>query len=243
MPRHGKNTVFLHDQYNLTSSLDSVSIDRSIAALDTTVFGLDSRTYTPGQKDGTISVEGFADPAATGIDTILTNSFGGASTLVTMTTNGTAAGSNAYLMDAIENQYATSSSVSELVRITGEYQAAQDSIDAGVLLIPITTAGSGGVDGATHDRGAGATAPNGFVALFHVTAASGTDPTLDMTIQTDEYSDFTSPTALTTFTTATATSAQRSEINVTIERYVRVTYTIGGTDTPSFTFVVSFATR
>jgi hypothetical protein len=240
MPLHGKDTVFLHDQYNLTSSLDSASIDRSIAVLDTTVFGLDSRTYTPGQKDGSISVEGFADPAAAGIDTILTNSFGSASTVVTVSL-GQTAGSNAYLMDAIENQYATTSSVTELVRITGEYTAAQDGVDAGVLLLPVTTA-TASANGATYDRGSGVTTSSGAVAILHVTAVSGTSPTLDMTVQTDDNSSFTSPLSLITFVQSTAITSQRIETALSTQQYVRLNYTIGGTD-PSFTFAVSFATR
>ena len=243
MAQHGKDTIVLHDQYNLTSSLDSTSIDRSIAVLDTTVFGLDSRTYTPGQKDGTVSVEGFADPAAAGIDTILSSSFGSASTSVTVSL-GQTAGSNAYLMDAIENQYATTSSVTELVRITGEYTAAQDGVDAGVLLLPVTTA-TASANGATHDRGSGSTTSSGAVAIVHITAISGTLPTLDVIVQMDDNSSFTSATTLITFNQATASTgptSQRVEVATSTERYLRINYTIGGTD-PSLTFAVSWAAR
>ena len=242
MAQHGKDTIVLHDQYNLTSSLDSTSIDRSIASLDTTVYGLDSRTYTPGQKDGSVSVEGFADPAAAGIDTILSSSFGSASTSVTVSL-GQTAGSNAYLLDAIENQYSTSSSVTDLVRITGEYTAAQDGVDAGVLLMPVTTAAATGTDNSvTHDRGSGSTTSSGAVAILHVIAASGTSPTLDAIVQMDDNSSFTSATSLITFTQATAITSQRIEVATSTERYIRLNYTIGGTD-PSFSFAVSFATR
>jgi len=241
MAQHGKDTVFLHDQYNLTSSLDSTSIDRSIAVLDTTVFGLDSRTYTPGQKDGSVSVEGFADPAAAGIDTILTNSFGSASTSVTVSL-GQTFGSNAYLMDAIENQYSTSSSVIELVRITGEYQAAQDGVDAGVLICPVTTVTASSTCDKLN-RGAGITSSSGAVAIIHVTAVSGTDPTLDAVVQMDTLNAFTSPTPLITFAQATAVTSQRVEVATSAEQYIRLSYTIGGTDTPTFTIAVSWAPR
>ena len=243
MAQHGKDTVVLHNQYNLTSSLDSASIDRSIAALDTTVFGLNSRTYKPGQKDGTISVEGFADPAAAGIDTILSNSFGSASTSVTVSL-GQTAGSNAYLMDAIENQYSTSSSVTEMVRITGEYQAAQDGVDAGVLLLPVTTATSAGfVNGDTYDRGTAT--KTGAVGILHVTATDRTDAdeTMDVLIQHSASSDMSGATTLIAFTTGTTVPvAERVETTTDPLRYIRASYTIAGT-TPSFTFAVSWAAR
>ena len=241
MAQHGKDTVVLHNQYNLTSSLDSASIDRSIAALDTTVFGLNSRTYKPGQKDGSVSVEGFADPAAAGIDTILSNSFGSASTSVTVSL-GQTAGSNACLMDAIENQYATTSSVTEMVRITGEYQAAQDGVDAGVLLLPVTTATSS-ANGDTYDRGTAT--KTGAVGILHVTATDRTtgDETMDVVIQHSASSDMSGAATLIAFTTGTTVPvAERVETTTDPLRYIRASYTIAGT-TPSFTFAVSWAAR
>ena len=241
MAQHGKDTVVLHNQYNITSSLDSTSIDRTIAVLDTSVFGQDSRTYTPGQKDGTISVEGFADPAAVGIDSILSGTFGSTATYVTVSL-GQTAGSNAYLIDSIENQYTTTSSVTDLVRISGEYQTAQDGICAGVLLLPVTTATTTAT-GASYDRSA--VEITGSVGYCHVTAASGTSPTLDVSIQIDDNSGFTSPTTLLTFSQVGPINVMRIESTTTVvaaDQYVRAAYTLGGTD-PSFTFAVAWAPR
>lgn len=71
--------------------------------------------------------------------------------------------------------------------------------------------------------------------LLDVTAASGTTPTLDVTVQTSH--DGSTWRSLGTFTQATAISSERKSFSG-CDRFVRVSYTIGGT-TPSFTFSVS----
>lgn len=65
-----------------------------------------------------------------------------------------------------------------------------------------------------------------------VSANSGTDETLDVTVETsaDGSTWYTSG----TFTQATGTGTQRKAF--LLDRFVRVAWTIGGTDTPKFTF-------
>lgn len=69
--------------------------------------------------------------------------------------------------------------------------------------------------------------------LLDVTARSGTTPTLDVVIQTSH--DGTAWRTAHTFTQATAAGQQRASF--TIDRFVRATWTVGGT-TPSFTFSI-----
>lgn len=75
----------------------------------------------------------------------------------------------------------------------------------------------------------------GVARLFlNVTAASGTTPTLNVTIQTSN--DGTTWRSAGTFTQATGVTSQRATFN--IDRFVRATWTIGGT-TPSFNFSIT----
>lgn len=71
--------------------------------------------------------------------------------------------------------------------------------------------------------------------LLDVTAASGTTPTLDVTVQTSY--DGSTWRSVAAFTQATAITSERKSF-AGCDRFVRVSYTIGGT-TPSFTFSVS----
>lgn len=78
-------------------------------------------------------------------------------------------------------------------------------------------------------------------AVMDVTAVSGTNPTLAAVIQGATDEAMTSPVTL---GRADVTGVGRSEIHFsnnqagTLYRYVRVNFTIGGTDTPSFTPLV-----
>jgi len=68
-----------------------------------------------------------------------------------------------------------------------------------------------------------------------VTAASGTNPTLDVVYQTTPDGGTTWFT-VTSFTQATGTTTQRLALTAPIGVDGRILYTIGGTDTPTFTF-------
>lgn len=71
--------------------------------------------------------------------------------------------------------------------------------------------------------------------LLNVTAASGTTPTLDVSIQTSY--DGTTWRAVAAFAQKTTVSNERKSFTG-IDRYIRAVYTVGGT-TPSFTFTVT----
>lgn len=89
---------------------------------------------------------------------------------------------------------------------------------------------------ATADGTAVEIADKGAVRLLlDVTAASGTTPTLDVTVETS-YDGSTGWTSLGTFTQKTAAGTQRKNFSGA-DRFVRATWAIGGT-TPSFTFSV-----
>ena len=99
-----------------------------------------------------------------------------------------------------------------------------------------TTLASSAARTATGTGAAVEVADRGSVRLLlDVTAASGTTPTLDVTIETS-YDGSTGWTSLGTFTQKTAVSSQRKNFGGA-DRFVRASWTIGGT-TPSFTFSV-----
>jgi len=57
---------------DLSASLNSVDFSREVDTPETTVFGLDDRTYIAGLAGATISISGFWDDAATiGANTVI----------------------------------------------------------------------------------------------------------------------------------------------------------------------------
>ena len=84
---------------------------------------------------------------------------------------------------------------------------------------------------------------NGYAAL-HVLAVSGTSPTLDVVVESDDAVGFPSPTTRFTFAQATAVGSEFSTAiaGPITDDWWRVAFTITGT-TPSFTFVVTFGIK
>ena len=79
--------------------------------------------------------------------------------------------------------------------------------------------------------------------LDSAAASAGTNPTLDVTVEhSDSMStDYTAITGA-AFTRVTDSAASQQKLVISADeakRYVRVTYTIGGTSSPSFTFSVT----
>jgi len=76
-----------------------------------------------------------------------------------------------------------------------------------------------------------------MVLYLNVTAASGTNETLDVVYQTTDDGGTTWFTH-TAMTQATAATTERVVVTAPIGVTSRILYTIGGTDTPTFTFTV-----
>jgi hypothetical protein len=74
--------------------------------------------------------------------------------------------------------------------------------------------------------------------LLACTALSGTDETLDVSVTTRYDANDASPRTVGSFTQLTAAGTVRKEF-AGLNRQVRVTATLGGTDTPSFTAAIT----
>ena len=116
-------------------------------------------------------------------------------------------------------------------------------VDAGDILKALA-AETAATNGTGVDNGFATT--NGGVLHFHCTAASGTNPTLDGTLE--HSTDNISFAAVTggSIVQATAAGSQRILVvaGTSINRYTRWASTaIGGTSTPTFTYAVAFARR
>ena len=85
------------------------------------------------------------------------------------------------------------------------------------------------------------TATQYLYACLHVIAVSGTNPTLDVIVASDDASNFGSSTTRMTFTQKTAIGSQfiTPVAGAITDDYWRIVYTIGGTNTPTFNFIVT----
>jgi len=110
--------------------------------------------------------------------------------------------------------------------LTGEYADIDDVVLAAEAAR--TATGNGDAVG-LGDRGT-------LRLLLDVTAASGSSPTLDVTVETSY--DSVTWRSLGTFAQKIAVGTERKSF-VGADRYVRATWTIGAVATPSFTFSIA----
>lgn len=111
----------------------------------------------------------------------------------------------------------------------------------GIVLHPLasrTSTGTGTITAMT-----GPTASQYLFAGLHVGAVTGTSPTLDVIVQSAALVGFGSPTTRITFSQATGSSSYTSQWATPVagaitDGFWRVSYTIGGSATPTFPFAV-----
>lgn len=234
---HSKKSRVLADGSHLSGFLNSASSSAERQAEDSTVFGDDDRTYVGGEGDGSVSLAGLFDGDTDAIHDILKDLLetDAASTL-TYAPGGLGVGEAVGMASILSTGYEPSTQVAGLVEVSMGAQASGGLV-FGVALTALTTETATG-DGTGHDSGSSSS--NGGVAHLHVTAASGTDPTLDVKVQ--ESPDGSSWADLVTFDQADDVGGQRSTVDGSVARHLRAIWTVGGTD-PSFTFAVAFARR
>lgn len=230
---HGKGTSVYFNTTDFSSYLTNVDMTKVSDVAETTTFGNDNKTYIAGEKDGTISLSGMFD--ATG-DALVQPFVGSTSnTNVIVAIDTLSATKRVSFASGLFTEYGISDPVGDLVAISMSVQA-DDGFYSGTVLENATVTATG--SGTARDNTTSTT--NGGGAFLLVTSASGTSPTLDAKIT--HSADDSTYADLTTFTQATGATSEIKTIagGTTINRYLKVEYTVGGTS-PSFDVVVGFS--
>lgn len=232
------------DQYDLSAAFKAVKPHADVASLDATTFGASSaKAFLSGLRNGTLDLEGLfsADNVNHNqLDDVLGQAVESkpAPRVVTVIPVGGVNGNRAILFNANEVKYEVDVKLGQVIMATAGMQSTS-GFDSGIVLHTLGAETSSG-NSASQDNSA--LSSNGGAAHLHVTAVSGGSPTA--TIKVQHSVDNSTWVDLVTFTAATAATSQRVEVaaGATVNRYLRVLFTLGGS-TPSFTFVVAFARR
>lgn len=201
--------------------------------------GLDNtgwRAFLPGLNLINLDHQGRLDLGAGSVEAALWAEHGLADQPITLSA-AAAVGSRAYLLRGVPSDLEIGGEVGELHSFTVMAKGS-GKFARGVLLEPGATARTATFNG-TATQHIAVPAGQSLYAALHVLAASGTVPTLDVVVQSDDAVGMASPTSRITFTQATATGYQwSSSAGPITDDWFRVAVTIGGT-APSFLFVVS----
>ena len=230
---HGKDSKIFFNNNDFGEYFNNVDFTRTADVSETTAFGSDNKTFISGDKHGTVSLTGMFDATA---DAVLQPFLGsGTNTDLCIGADGITDGKSIFFGSGVVTNYGQSSPVGDVVATSVDLQA-----DAGLfngLVLDNATVTATGNSTVTDN---GSSTANGGGAIAIVTAKSGSS-TPTATIKVQHSSDNVTFVDLVTFTNFTAVGSQVSEIasGTTINRYLRVNYTITGS-TPSFSVIVGF---
>ena len=223
-PFHGKGTRVLFDEKDLSSFLREVKVAAEMEPADITTFGQNDKTFIPGLRDATFSLDGIFAASITAADDVINYLDGalGGSTRAVLTVDMTrSTGGRALMMRADNVKYDINAPVSDIVTLAVDAQAS-DGYAGGRMLRPLAAATSTGSNSAVATPGttaAGGTTGGG-VAHFHLTAQS----TITSLVAKIQHSTSGSTWAdLLTFTAATAETFQRSTVSGTVKERTRAT--------------------
>lgn len=236
---HGQSARVYLEKRDLSADIGQIEAAPTADTHDRTTFGdAGWRTHDPGLIAWEGSFEAFYDDAAGGIGRqVLETLLGTTGAILSIYLgDADAVGDRGWLgSDAILEKAGEPVNVADLVKLSATLRG---SGKAGLLgrLLHAKAAETATGNGTSLDNTA--SSASGGRANLHVTAASGTTPSMTAKIQ--HSADNITFADLITFTAATAALAETKEATGTVNRYLRATWTITGT-TPSFTFVVGFA--
>lgn len=226
-------SLILFDGYNLSTQLNSVALDFGAESLDRTSLADSARVRRGGLKTVAVSAQGFYD--APDPDSVLYGNIGANDKVISVAPTD-ADGELAYTMQSMLGNYEPMSGViGELAGFSLNAGTSSGQLVRGTVMHNATRASSG--NGTARQLGA-VSATQKLYAALHVVSASGTAPTLDVDIESDDSGGMSSAITRGSFSQATGIGAQWVEVDGAItDDYWRITYTLGGTS-PSFEFIV-----
>jgi hypothetical protein len=242
--RHGKNTIVMFDQYDLSTYFNMATTSAMAEPVDTTTFGSANKTYAVGMKDATVSFEGLWDGSTDAVDEVLSAAVTAtADKVITVGSEGAAIGRRAKLINSIESSYEIKAAVADMVTISAEVQASgiKGGLDGGVLLAAQQTVSSVTANTSVDNA---ASSANGGVAHLHVTTNSR-DGAATIKVQHSANNSTWADLVVFTATTSSTTTSQRVEVaaGTTVNRYIRANVSAIAGSTGSVTITVGFARR
>lgn len=221
--------------YNFSGDANALALDYGAEAKDDTTFGAGTRANLGGLKTIAASAEGFITFGADTIDEYLFSKVSVGDELFSASPAGVE-GEPGFSFLAVHAQYNPGEAVGEIIKFGLKANANGAPFVRGTVMLNGTKTATG--NGTARQLGAvGAT--QRLYAGLHVFTVSGTTPTLDATVKSDDGVGFASPTTRITFAQKTARGFEwaTSVAGPITDDWWRIDYTIGG-GSPSFLFAV-----
>ena len=226
-------------QFDLSGDHNQLALDVGVQELIATVFGDTAERVRGGLGLIELTGQGFVSFGTGNVHEALRANINVADVPVTIAAESGDDGEYAEFFKARIAQYRLGAPVGQLLPFTVAASA------QGQLPIQGTILGTGAKTATANGTGRQFTAPTATKSIFaalHVLSVSGTTPTLDVVITSDDNSGFTSATTRLTFAQKTAVGSEflTAAGPFAGETWWRAQWTIGGTGTPTFSVVIVF---
>jgi len=230
---HGKDACIFLNGYDLSGDFMGCEITMTRENADDTAFKDVFRSKVSGLGDGSVSLDGFYNAAAGGSDAVIQPVVGTGSDIFTCAHEGDTEGNIVYMAQLDIAAYSVAATVDDVVKATMEGVAKTRGIERGVSLHALGAETSTG-NGTIVDNGA--SSASGGSAFLHVTAGAGFG-TVDFDVRHSNDNFSADDNSLAAFTQVSAANAsERITFSGTVERYLRIAFTL--TTTSSVTFHV-----
>ena len=233
-----KNVKVYSGGHDLSGDVNTLGLEYAFDEVEATCFGSECHWALPGLPKLSFSLEGLASSdGADGSDDILSERHGTVGVPMLWCPQSGADGEAAYFAETLELTYAPGGALGEM------YKFAASGVGRGTKLVRGTVMATGAKtstgNGTARELGAVASGQK-LYGILQVLAVSGTNPTLDLVVESDDAEGFASGVTRLTFTQATAVGAQfiTPVAGPITDDWWRAAWTIGGTDDPSFTIAL-----
>lgn len=237
-----KNCKLYAGGYDLSGDTNKLALTYGCDAVEYPVFGTGYKRRLCGLLDASYNYEGYSQFGA-GLSDIVADGDIASDEVVTVCPTTGAATERGFTMQALGLNLERGGAIGEMFAFSAEGSNSGSRLVRGTIMVngALTATGTG-----TARQLGAVTAGKHLYAAMHIIAVSGTNPTLDMVLQSDIAENFADATARITFTQATGIGAQFATPvagpivdGADADDWWRLSYTIGGTDTPSFTVIVN----
>lgn len=223
---------------DVSGDMNQVSVSSACAEAETSCFTHGATRTSLGLETVTIQAQGYHRVAANSGSTVLRQNQKVERQPYTIVPNGAAAGNRAlFVPSTVQATYAVGGSVGDKFPFTVNAKGqGEPLIQLGVLFIAPGSKTANGTSAAFQLPAVAA--GQKLYAVLHVFSADGTDPTLDVTVESDTANTFGSPVTALTFNQFAAAGAEaKANSAVTGDEWYQVSYELGGTD-PDVSFAV-----
>ena len=219
---------------NLSGELNNIGLEYTAETPERTAFGDNSKRRLPGILNASLSMSGYWDAvsATDSLDADLFAEIAAASGVCSLSPDGGALGDVSYSFQVQAAEYSPGAAHGEVYKF-GLTLNRVGPIDRGTVMESSAFAST--ANGTARQLGA-VLATETLYSSIHVVSVSGTNPTLDVILESDDANDFVGSTTRITHPQFTAVGANWQALaGVNTDVWWRYVLTVGGTDTPTFT--------